>query len=101
MLSPDTIVHLAQTAIVALLIAGRWLQAREGGEQVTAAQLAEVRKALDDRATGDRVTALERRVQGEHDERKRFVERMHVDLGLIRTEQARHDERLKGLERHP
>lgn len=82
-MSADTIVHLAQTFIVGLLIAGRWLQAREGGERVTAAQ----------------VVALEARITGEHNERKRLIERVNGDFGMLRTEQARHDERLKALER--
>ena len=83
MLSADTIVHLAQTLIVGLLIAGRWLQAREGGERVTTAQ----------------VVALEARITGEHNERKRLVEQVNRDLGTLRIEQGRHDERLKALER--
>lgn len=60
--SGETVVHLAQTLIVALLILGRWMQAREGGEKVTAAQLAEVKTSLSSKVHTNDLLALQRLV---------------------------------------
>src|SRR3990167_456231 len=91
----DTIVHLAQPAIVLLFIAGRWLERREGVERVTVAQFAEVtsrqaeqKAAIDEKADCDRVTAIEQRLQGEHDARRRATDETTAALGRLQVEAA-------------
>lgn len=74
--------HIISTIVVGLIVLGRWLQAREGGEAVTRKDLA----------------ALERRVHGEHDERKRLVEQINVAIGTLQVEGATRAEHLRALE---
>ena len=57
---------------------GRWAERREGGERDLART----------------VETLERRVQGEHDERKRLVEKINADLGAVKLDLVRVQERI-------
>ncbi len=93
----DAWVHIAQTAIIALLFVGRWLQAREGGERVTAEALEALKvsvtkdvdsltAALDEKADCDHVSGLKRRL--EHGDKQ---------LGDLREAFARQDERLNSM----
>ncbi|HYE86360.1 MAG TPA: hypothetical protein VEA16_08390 [Vicinamibacterales bacterium] len=99
---------MLSTAITWALFTGRFVGRRESDadalrdlKAALAVAVSDCKAAIAEKADCDRVSALERRMQGEHDERKRIIERINLDLGTIRTEQARHDERLKVVERHP
>lgn len=102
-MTPETIIHVAQTVIVALFILGRWSERREGSERVTVAQLAEVKAAIDkvsdDKADGDRVSDLEVRLQRDHDDRRLRTEQVNAAMGKLDVAQAGYIERLKAVER--
>lgn len=98
-MTTDQLVHIAQTVIVLVFLGARWLERREGGERVTAAQLAEVKAAIAEKADCDRVTDLEALVQREHDDRRRLADHMHATMGQLTVTQAAHAERLKAVER--
>ena len=85
-MSEESWVHLAQTVVIALIFVGRWMQAREGGEVVTAEQLAKVKEAMREKADCDRVTRVERRLNNGDQA-----------LESLKVEQGRQDERLKGV----
>lgn len=77
-------------AMGSTIVAWMFAVGKFAGRSVTVEQ-------LDEKADCDRVTALERRVQGEHDERRRLVEVINAKLGTLQVEQGRDQERLNGL----
>lgn len=82
MFSADTWVHIAQTVLVGLLIAGRWLQARETGEGVTKRDIDKLTRAM----------------EADHARVRELAEKTNEALGRIQIEARGDHERLRGLE---
>jgi hypothetical protein len=80
---------------VTTVIAWAFASGKFAGNAVTKEQL---QAALEEKADCDRVAVLSRRVQGEHEERKRLLEAINAQIGTIRVDQGRQYERIKGVE---
>lgn len=90
--------------VVSTLVAWGFASGRLVGSTPTRADLETLRRDLKlDQAEqlgrrDEETKRLERRIGGEHEERKRKVEDINAAMGTIRVDQRGHDERLKSLE---
>lgn len=86
------------TVVAWAFATGRLTGATNQQLETLKASVAELRAALDDKADCHRVSDLGRRIQGEHDERKRLVEAMNLSIGNLQVEARGTAERVRAIE---
>ena len=88
--------QIVAAAVVGLIVwsyaTGRWSRGQDDLPKAIEGLRAELREKAD----CDHVATLESRIQGEHNERKRQVRDLEVNMGKVQTEVARFEERLDG-----
>ena len=106
-ISPETWVHVVQTVVAGLFLAGFYFASREGKERATVKEVAQLRleivslrELLSEKADCDAMTAFAARVDEDLKRGRVRMDKLTEEMTKVQVDCRGHQVRLDGIERH-